>query len=327
LRPAAARFPTVPPERGHYESFYLRAVDPEVPRAIWIRYTVHQRPGERATAAVWCAVFEAERRPWAVKQSGLEPAIPPGGWIAAGDTTMGPTGARGSAQAADRRAEWELSVAASGPPLHHLPRPWLYRAPLPRTKLESPQPDAVLSGWVEVDGRRLDVVGWPGMTGHNWGAEHAATWVWLHGTAFADTPDAWLDVALGRVRVGGRLTPWVANGAIALDGTRHRVGGMLRRARVDARPGAVTAALRGPAGLRLRVTATAPTDRTVAFAYADPTAGSHEVLNCSLAELHVRLERPGRPPVELATAHGGVYEFGLPAGTPHGVPLEPFPDP
>jgi hypothetical protein len=165
------------------------------------------------------------------------------------------------------------------------------------------------------------------MTGHNWGSEHAARWVWVHGTAFADEPGAWLDLALGRVRIGGALTPWVANGALALDGRRHRLGGLLAgRPRVAARPGALDAELTG-AAVRLRVAVRAPAGQTVAFAYADPGAGSHEVLNCSIAELHLRVERPGRSPRELATAHGGAYELGLPAGSGHGVPLEPFPDP
>ena len=40
-----AVFPTVRPAAGMYESFYLRAVSPEEPVAVWIRYTVHKRAG------------------------------------------------------------------------------------------------------------------------------------------------------------------------------------------------------------------------------------------------------------------------------------------
>jgi hypothetical protein len=276
---------------------------------VWIRQTSFHRPGEAPTAAAWCTVFE-DGRPWAVKQSGPEPT-----GVVRADV------ARGSATAGGRHAAWELRIASAAPPLRHLPRRWMYRAPLPRTKLESPQPDAVLSGWVELDGRRLEVAGWPGMTGHNWGAEHAARWVWLHGTAFADEPSAWLDLALGRVRIGGLLGPWVATGAVGLGGERIRVGGLGRRARVHAVPGELELAVGG-----LSVRAHAPLERTVAFAYADPAGGSHEVLNCSLAALRVRVQRPRRPPVELATGHGGGYELGGPPGTAP-VPLEPYPDP
>jgi hypothetical protein len=314
------------PARGRYESHYLRAVDPARPRGAWIRYTTFRAPGRPPASALWCTVFDAAAgRPYAVKRSfGAQEAS--GGEMTADR-------ARGTVAAGGRRAVWDLEIAGRARPLRHLGRGALYRAPLPRTKLESPRPDAVFGGAIELggapegDARRVEAAGWRGMTGHNWGSEHAAQWVWLHGTAFADEPGAWLDVALGRVRIGSTLTPWIANGGVSLGGRRHRIGGLTRPPRVDARPGALEADLHGP-GVRVRVTARAPAAQTVAFVYADPSGhDDHEVLNCSLAELHVRVERAGRPVVELATPHGGAYELGLPAGTPHDVPLEPFPDP
>jgi hypothetical protein len=300
---------------GRYESHYLRAVDPVRPRAAWIRYTSHQRPDEPATGALWCTVWDAEAGPpHAVKQSFPQGVAPRDGW-------------RGRAAALGREASWDLVAAGDAPALRHLPRGWMYRAPLPRTKLESPLPDAVFTGWIEADGRRTEVAGWRGMVGHNWGAEHAERWVWLHGVGFDEAPDAWLDVALGRVKVGRATSPWVANGALALDGRRHRLGGLgrVRGTHVDARPGALEAVLPG-AGITLHVAVTAPLEQTVAFVYADPGGGEHHSLNCSIAAIHLRAERPGRPPLELATAHGGAYELGL-RETTHGVPVQPFPDP
>ena len=41
-----ARFPDIPEKAGHYESFYLKLVQPGGGRAAWIRHTVHKRPGE-----------------------------------------------------------------------------------------------------------------------------------------------------------------------------------------------------------------------------------------------------------------------------------------
>ena len=295
---------------GRYESHYLRAVDPARPRGAWIRHTTHQRPGEAATGALWCTVWDAEAGPpYAVKQSLTAP--PPRRFVA-------------SAEAQGRAAAWDLSAAGEGPALRHLPRAWMYRAPLPRTKPQSPLPDAVFTGWIEAGGRRTEVAGWRGMVGHNWGAEHAEQWVWLHGSAFAEAPGAWLDVVLGRVRVGGVLTPWVANGALSLDGRRYRLGGW-RRPRVDARVGAFEGVLAG-GGVSARVAASAPDGQTVAFRYADPAGGEHVALNCSIAEMHLRVERAGRPDVELATAFGAAYELGV-RDAPAGVAVEPFPDP
>jgi hypothetical protein len=296
---------------GRYESHYLRAVDPARPRGAWIRHTTHQRPGEAPTGALWCTVWDMEAGPpYAVKES--LPAPPPREF-------------RAGASALGRSAAWELSAAGDADALRHLPRAWMYRAPLPRTKLESPLPDAVFTGWVETDGRRTEVAGWRGMVGHNWGSEHAERWVWLHAVGFAEAPGAWLDVALGRVRVGGVLTPWVANGALTLDGRRYRLGGLTRRPRVDARPGAFEGEF-GGSGVTVSVAVTAPERQTVAFRYADPTGGEHVAMNCSIAEVRLRVERPGRPGLELATAFGGAYELGV-RETPPGVTVEPFPDP
>ena len=295
-----------------YESHYLRAVDPARPRGVWIRHTSHQRAGEAPTGALWCTVWDAEAGPpYAVKQSLPAPAPPTGGCFA------------GRAAAQGRSAAWELEAAGGEAALRHLPRGWMYRAPLPRTKLESPLPDAVLTGWVEAGGERVEVAGWRGMVGHNWGSEHAERWVWLHAVGFAEAPGAWLDVALGRVLVGGRLTPWIANGALTLDGARHRLGGLgrVRSTRVDARPGALEAVI-GGSGATVRVSASAPLEQTVAFVYAP----HHHALNCSIAQVRLRVERPGRPALELASAFGGAYELGV-RETDHGVTVEPFPDP
>jgi hypothetical protein len=309
---------TSPDGRIHlvYESHYLRAVDPARPRGAWIRYTTHQRPGAEPTGALWCTVWDAEAvPPYAVKQSLPAPPAPPvGPWT-------------GRAEAQGRAAAWWLESAGEEPALRHLPRPWMYGARLPRTKLESPHPDAVFTGWIEVRGRRTEVAGWRGMIGHNWGTEHAERWVWLHGIGFEEAPGAWLDVAVGRIRLGGITAPWVATGALALDGARHRLGGLtrVRATAIDARPGALEAVLAG-ARATVHVALAAPLAQTVAFVYADPDGGEHHVLNCSIAELRLRIERPGRPALELATAHGGAYELGT-RDTSHGVPLEPFPDP
>src|SRR3954471_13324116 len=322
-----ARFPEVPTQAGHYESFFLRAVDPARPRGAWIRYTVHKRPGEQPVGSLWCTVFDAEHDgPAAVKETRPEPRVPDGGWIAIGDATFGETAAHGQASGQDRRAAWELQIAGAAPPLHHLPSEWMYRAPLPRTKVESPVPDAAFGGWVEVGGRHVEVQGWRGMVGHNWGREHAERWIWLHATAFADAPGAWLDLALGRIKVAGRRTPWIANGALALDGRRVRLGGLghLRSIRVRETPTEAEIALAGDGGVNVHAAVRSP--QTVGWVYADLSGGARHVAHGSLAALTLRVERRGQPPLELATGHGAAYELGGREGLA-GVAVEPFGDP
>ncbi len=295
------RFPSVPAHKGHYESYYLRAADPQGGRSAWIRHTVFKRPGGPPTGALWCTLFEAGKEPRAVKQSLPDPR--PGDWLAIGDSHFGPAGASGRAEALGRSASWDLTFGPSSAPLRHLPAR-LYEAPLPRTKLESPLPDTTISGRVE----DWELDGWPGMVGHNWGAEHAERWIWLHGV-FEE--GAWLDLALGRVKVGPALTPWIANGALSIDGERRRVRG-LARVQESAHGGTVRAG-----GLRIEVAA----PQVVSWIYADPAGGEHRSTNGSIARLELAVG--GRT---LRTEYGGAWELGT-REAPPGVEAQPYPDP
>ena len=82
-----------------------------------------------------------------------------------------------------------------------------------------------LLGSLTVDGRSIDVDGWRGMAGHNWGAQHAERWIWLHGL----TEDGdWLDAGIGRDEARAGHDAVGGNGALSVAGDRH----LLRRAKV-----------------------------------------------------------------------------------------------
>jgi len=321
-----AIFPKAPLRAGMYESFYLRACSPDEPLGVWIRLTVRKAPGERARGSVWCTVFDARvGRPFMHKLTTAELSVPVGGWIAIGPSArMGPGQTEGSCG----DARWSLRFASDEPELRHLSPGWLYRMPLPRTKLTSPAPAASFDGVLELAGRgSIELRGWPGMVGHNWGSEHAERWIWLHGIGFQEAPGAWLDVALGRLRVAGRMTPWVANGALCLDGRRHRLGGLAAHApRVAESVGGCSARLAGKRGLTAEVHVEVPGHSAAGWRYADPGGGEHDVINCSIAALQLEVALPGASaPRTLRTAHGGAYELGM-RERDHGVPIAPFAD-
>ena len=327
---AQAVFPSVPADRGHYESFYLKAGHPTEPLAVWIRYTVHKRPSEAATGSLWFTLFDASAgAPAASKLTVGADSLDAGGgdYIRIGESRFGPGQVAGSAPTDWLDASWELEFEPGDEALRHLPRGWMYRAPLPRTKLESPHPGTRFSGTVRTGERTLELDGWPGMVGHNWGAEHAERWIWLHGAAFADAPDAWLDLALGRVRVGRLTTPWVANGMLSLDGCRHRLGGLgaVRSTSVEERPESCRFVVGGDERLTVSGTVDAARSNLVGWVYADPAGPEHNVVNCSIAALALELRRRDQPPRRLATASGAAYELGM-RETDHGVPLQPFSD-
>ncbi len=333
-----AIFPQAPLRKGMYESFYLRAVSPDEPVGVWIRLTVHKAPGQPPTGSVWCTVFDAGRgRPFMHKLTTPELRAPAGGWIAVGKSTLGPDGAEGECG----EARWSLRFDTDEPELHHLSPEWLYRAPLPRTKLTSPAPAASFDGVVELPGREpITLRDWPGMVGHNWGSEHAERWIWLHGVGFAGSDSdqaanpsvAWLDVALGRLKLAGRMTPWVANGVLSIDGQRHRIGGVTARGtRVHESTERCELQLPGQRGLGVHALIEVPAQSAAGWRYADPGGegsdlAQHDVVNCSVSSLELTVTRPDRArPRTLRSEHGCVYELGM-RERDHGVPIAPFTD-
>ena len=251
----------------------------------------------------------------------------PGGAIG-GEDASGDGGRLGpsSAEGVCGPARWSLRISGAEPELRHLGQPWLYRAPLPRTKLTSPAPAASFDGTIELGDRTLELHGWRGMVGHNWGAEHAERWIWLHGIDFAEDGAAWLDVALGRVLVTGRLTPWMASGAISLDGHRLRLGGLgARGVRVAESAARCSLSIPGEDGLLVQAHIDDPSGAAAGWRYADPDGGEHDVVNCSIAALSLNVRPRAGAATTLHTAHGAAYELGMRERN-HGVPLAPFGD-
>ena len=343
-----AVFPGAPISSGMYESFYLRAVAPDQTAGVWIRYTVHKHPGQPPRGSVWCTVWDGPARPYMHKLTTEELSAPAGSWIVVGDARMGDADGsagegrsdaqgsggqiHGEAEGACGEARWSLRFASEEPELRHLRHPLLYRAPLPRTKLSSPMPAGRFEGVLELGERTLVLDGWRGMVGHNWGAQHAERWIWLHGVDFAEQPDAWIDVAIGRVRVAGLTTPWVANGALSVDGERLRLGGLGARGLLVAeRPQHCVLSLPGTGGLVVEAHVQAPPAALAGWRYADPDGSrpgeghQHDVSNCSIAALTLVVRRPGRPARTLRTADGAAYELGM-RERDHGVPIASFAD-
>ena len=203
---------------------------------------------------------------------------------------------------------------------------------MPRTKLEAPVPDGIARGRLVIDGRVLEVVGWRATVGHNWGAEHAERWVWLHAAGFEDEPEAWLELTLARIRVGGATLPWVANGAVYVGGERLRLGGLghVPGVRVVGAAGAPGGdrprrARRDPRGRprRPRPGRRLPLRRRAA---RTRVAGEREVLHAGLAEVRLGVRRPAAPRPS-STRPPAARTSSAAASSPTACALQPYPDP
>jgi hypothetical protein len=310
---------------GLYESLYFAAHDPVAPRALWVRHTVLQPPGGSPRASLWCTWFgDGSVRAGKVTTGDVTSTadrplqVGTHGW-------MGVAGAAGRVEFDHFRASWDLGFREPEPPMFHLPKPWMYTTPLPKTKSISAAPMLHLAGTLTVEGASVDVDGWPCTIGHNWGAEHAERWIWLHADAESGEGPVWLDVVIGRIRLGPVTTPWIGNGAVSIGGRRHRLGGV--------RPGAGTRVAEHDTGatVRLRgngICVVARSDielpRSVAWVYSDPVGHTSEVVNSSVARTTLTIRRDDRPELEL-TSPVSAFELG---GRERAfeVALQPFTD-
>jgi hypothetical protein len=322
--PTRARFPDVQPAAGFYESYYLRAAHPSEPLGIWIRYTVHKRPGAKPNGSLWFTLFDGNADgPQATKVTVPELEAGSDSYIQIARSTFGRDSVLGSAGP----ATWDLQVSEGAPELLHLPYGWMYTAKIPRTKTLSPHPAALLSGGASINGRSVDLDRWPGMVGHNWGAEHAERWVWMHGIGFeGEDNGTWLDVAVGRVKVGPLTTPWIASGAISIQGKRYALGGAerIRSTEMNESPSGCQFKLPGD-GITVIGNVGSDPKNFVGWVYADPGGSEHNTANCSIAEMRLTVQRDGEQDLQLHTPSGATYEIGM-RETDHGIPIQPFPD-
>ncbi len=298
-----------------YESWFVSARAPAARRALWIRHTTYQPRQGPGSAALWCTVLDHDlaSRPIVVKQVfAVHPA----------EALASPARFRGNASMGPRTARWDLGIAAAAAALRPLRPELLYRAPLPRAKLEASVPDALISGTLEIDGRGVEVAGWRGTVGHNWGSGHADSWAWVHADSFEATPDGWLELVLARIRVGGLRSPWTAMGALGVAGQRIALGGLGRRPRAEVLPYSLTARIPGP-GAWLQLNVTSADDDAIAAAYSDPAGGARSVRHAAIATVKLTLHRRGQPAITLTSQHG-VYESGV-TGPQPGMELEALP--
>ena len=144
----AARSPASSAAPATTRASTSRPRDPAGGRGVWIRHTVHKRPGEEPTAAIWFTLFDAGRARAAGDEGELRCRLssrpPPGTYIRIDGAVLEPGRAAGRIETPELTASWDLTFDDPGEPFHHLPYERLYDAPLPRTKFLSPYPQRAL---------------------------------------------------------------------------------------------------------------------------------------------------------------------------------------
>jgi hypothetical protein len=315
--------------RGHYESFFQRANHPDRPLAFWIRYTLFCPAGHagEAMGELWAVLFDGEKnRQIAVKTETpltdcrfdpnrlsvrIEEAL-----LEAGNL-------RGSAAGGGHRIRWQLTFAGDQEPLFLLPR-WQYGIGFPRAKSLVGTPLARYDGWIAVDDRRHEVEGWIGSQNHNWGERHTDHYAWGQVAGFDDRPDAFLEVATARLKLGCCWSPFLTILVLRLGEREIRMNGIVSMIRARGSFSYFVWSFRSRRGpITVEGTFSAPREAFVGLTYRNPPGGVKTCLNTKIASCEIRLTDrqagSGRPLV-LFTAHRGAFEI-LTDDPGHGIPL------
>ena len=133
-------------------------------------------------------------------------------------------------------------------------------------------------------------------------------------------------MAVGRIKVAGRTTPWVGNAMLMLDGRSHRLGGFGHVPSTDVieRPTGADFELKGKGA---KVTGNvAPRPRTSSPGSTPTRSGRSTTPSIARSPTWCWTSRSTAGPAERLTVRGAAtYEFGT-RDTDHGIPVQPYPD-
>ncbi|MBS2011394.1 MAG: hypothetical protein JST00_00670 [Deltaproteobacteria bacterium] len=310
---------------GHVESYFLKLVDPEGRRALWLKATilVHEGGAPRVAEA-WAVTFDRDGRPFAVKHtSPLDQASfsRDGLDVRVGDLRITPGHVWGRVESAGRMVACDLRFTMGTAPLVPFPSERMYETKLPSSKLVSPHPDSTFTGsYTTSSGDEVLVRGWRGMQGHNWGARHAELYAWGHCNQWdGGEDDLVLEAVTARVRVGPVLAPPLTVVCVRHRGVRYDFNAPLELIR--ARGTLVCPSERAPSESARWSFSAKSSIATVTgemwaeprdfagLGYENPDGAMTHCLNSKLARARLRLSVKGRSDVETMT-RAAAFEIG-----------------
>jgi len=215
---------------------------------------------------------------------------------------------------------WALEVGGGAAPLLLLPR-GLYETRLPAAKALVTVPDALFTGSIEVDGRRVDVQNWRGSLNHNWGRRHTDHYAWGQVAGFDNAPDVFLECATARLCFGGIWTPAMTLVVLRIGSEELRLNSPLRALRTKATLDGFDWRIEAEQdGLRLSIRIHAQKEAFAGLRYDNPGRPQKICLNSKLAACELTLRRRDQATQHYRSAHGAAFEI-LTDGETCGVPI------
>lgn len=187
---------------GHYEIWFVVAIDLNAPRATWVRYSTFSPVDGPPRATVWATDFDA-RRPeaaiWAKSTHDISEyaAATDRFSVAIGGSEIHHGHCTGAVASAGHRLSWQLDFAVGAAPVRRTPAV-LEQVRMATTAVHACA-DAPVTGWVEVDGQRRELVSGKAVQMHLYGTRRVDNLSWIWAPVLADG-QATLEVLSAQMR-------------------------------------------------------------------------------------------------------------------------------
>ncbi len=314
-------------DKGHYESYFLRANHPDKPLAFWIRYTIYSPKGRKqdTIGELWVIFFDGETRqvtaakeemPFSAcrfSEQGLDISLADMARLVPGATS-------GQASSSGNKISWQLRYQCKEAPLKLLPDN-LYDKPLPKAKAVTPCPNALFNGVIQVNGDTIHIENWQGSENHNWGSKHTDRYAWAQVAGFDNAPDAFLECGTAKLKIGPFWTPWLTTVVFRHEGRELKINNLLHAARVRASFHYFNWHLDTQIDeVSISCDIYAPRYYFVGLNYYNPPGGSNTCLNSKIAGCRLVLAEKGQAERVYETRHRAAFEI-LTADADHGIPV------
>jgi hypothetical protein len=229
--------------------------------------------------------------------------------VAIADASLEEGSLRGSAASDGSEIGWDLAYSGDNRPLFlfHEKR---YGSSFAKAKALVGNPNVLFSGRLVVNGMEIPVDAWQGSENHNWGSRHTDSYAWGQVAGFDNDPDAFLEVASARLKIGPVWTPILTTMVLRLGGEDHAINSLFEMTRAKAGWDLSGWTFENRTRrFRIRGRITADASRFVRLRYRNPPGGVRCCLNCKIAEADVVLEKAGQPAIRLFTRNRAAFEI------------------
>lgn len=317
--------------KGHVESFFLKANDPDGDRAFWLKFTIYAPvTGEGTVGEVWAILFDRDEGHRAAKATfpieQLTLGVDNVG-VSVADCELVPGHTHGSIRdAAGMEFRWNLDFEGDRRPLRPLPYEWMYTAEaFPKSKTLTPTSDTRYDGYVQAGDRRLEVEAWPGMQGHNWQRAHAERYAWGHCNVFVDPEgnpvDAVFEGVSTKLKIGPVVTPYLTLAMLVHEGRvyafNQAVNLVRNRCELDYESWDFVCQ-HGP--YRLLGSLWTTKDQMVGLTYHNPQGEPAHCLNSKIAHCEMRLVERGETVLRMRSPGKAALEVTV-KEPDHGVKM------